>query len=665
MDPSQSYLKFIRMYAQKLVAEHTLPRDKEEWIRNHKVIRKNLLKAVGGFPEKRCDLDPVVVEKLDFEDYHIEKILIQTLPDVWMTGNVYVPNGLGPYPAMLCVHGHWQGAKQDPVVQARCCGLVKQGFVVLAVDAFGAGERGISTSLGEYHGEMTAATLLPTGQLLAGIQMYENSRCADYLQSRTDVDGERLGITGTSGGGNQTMYAGAIEERFGVVIPVCSVGNYQAYLGTACCMCELIPGVLTFTEEWGVLGLIAPRALMIINATQDAVQFSVEEAKKSVAKAKTIFCYYGVERNIRHVPIESQHDYNKPMREAMYGWVCKHLKKEGDGSPIDEPNIETVAPEILRCFADDSRPKSYVTIPKLARRFSRQALKHHIIPNHKKSWEEERDSRLDVLKEIVGIDDEFVTEPVPIPIPVDPSQQNGGVRFELESEPGIRCLLEWDEGLNQEIALTVGFESEVFNTEEAAYCQKYGVDRLNLTLRATGCYSPKPNRIGNAIDHNTGQWGAWVGRPLVGQWVKDIQIALAWIEESYNTYPQVTLVTRENAFIPGAIAAALENRIHRVVGLDCPLTLQANDRYGIGSLGVLFPDMLQMVGDINHLCALISPRPLCLVAGKNMQGEQLTDTILDKTLKYVSAIYELNNSEGLSIISAENKKKWPQQIFGT
>ena len=72
-----------------------------------------------------------------------------------------------------------------------------------------------------------------------------------------------------------------------------------------------------------------------------------------------------------------------------------------------------------------------------------------------------------------------------------------------------------------------------------------------------------------------------------------------------------------------------------------------------------------MVGDIDHLCALISPRPLCLVAGKNMQGEQLTDTILDKTLKYVSAIYELNNSEGLSIISAENKKKWPQQIFGT
>ena len=63
------------------------------------------------------------------------------------------------------------------------------------------------------------------------------------------------------------MYAGALEERFKCVVPVCSVGNYQAYLGVACCMCELMPDALAFTEEWGVLGLTAPRGLMVINAT--------------------------------------------------------------------------------------------------------------------------------------------------------------------------------------------------------------------------------------------------------------------------------------------------------------------------------------------------------------------------------------------------------------
>ena len=163
--------------------------------------------------------------KWEFDGYTVEKVLFQTIPGVMMTTNVYRPQGKGPFPAVLCVHGHWPGAKQDPTVQARCIGLAKLGFLVLAVDALGAGERGIDDALGEYHGEMTAATLYATGRTLAGIQIYENMRCADYLQSRSDVDSDNLAITGTSGGGNQTMYAGALEDRFKAVIPVCSVGN--------------------------------------------------------------------------------------------------------------------------------------------------------------------------------------------------------------------------------------------------------------------------------------------------------------------------------------------------------------------------------------------------------------------------------------------------------
>ncbi|MFM7870006.1 MAG: prolyl oligopeptidase family serine peptidase, partial [Planctomycetaceae bacterium] len=100
---------------------------------------------------------------------------------------------------------------------------------VLAVDAFGAGERAIGKQLGEYHGEMTAATLFPVGRPLSGIQVYENGRAVDYLISRPEVDAQRIGITGASGGGNQSMYAGAWDERFKAVAPVCSVGTYQAY----------------------------------------------------------------------------------------------------------------------------------------------------------------------------------------------------------------------------------------------------------------------------------------------------------------------------------------------------------------------------------------------------------------------------------------------------
>ena len=83
------------------------------------------------------------------------------------------------------------------------------------------------------------------------------------------------------------MYAGALDERFEAVVPVCSVGTYQAYLHAACCVCEVLPGALRFTEEGDVLGLVAPRALLVINATQGRLPVqSSREAEKSVARAR-------------------------------------------------------------------------------------------------------------------------------------------------------------------------------------------------------------------------------------------------------------------------------------------------------------------------------------------------------------------------------------------
>ena len=116
----------------------------------------------------------------------------------------------------------------DPVLQKRCIGPAKLGYFVLAVDAFGAGERGLEKKLGEYHGEMVAATLLPAGHTLAGFQVYENMRAVDYLLTRPEVDGKKIAITGASGGGNGPCTP-ALGRSLRRVVPVCSVGNYQAY----------------------------------------------------------------------------------------------------------------------------------------------------------------------------------------------------------------------------------------------------------------------------------------------------------------------------------------------------------------------------------------------------------------------------------------------------
>src|SRR5262245_51259476 len=296
MADENPFEQFIRAQARKLRENDNPPKSREEWDNRRKKLHEQILTAIGPAPDETCVLDPRIVGALGRDGYRIEKVIFQSRPDVWVTASAYVPRLAdgAKAPAVLVVHGHWAWARRDPVVQARCLGLVKLGFIVLAVDAFGAGERYTKPARGTYHGALYGSTLWPVGHSLLGMQVYDNRRAVDYLLSRKDVNG-KVGITGASGGGNQSMNAGALDERLLAVVPVCSVGNYQAYLRAACCVCEVLPGALKFTEEGDVLGLVAPRALLVMNATKDGIQFSPAEAEKSIARAKEIFKLHDAE----------------------------------------------------------------------------------------------------------------------------------------------------------------------------------------------------------------------------------------------------------------------------------------------------------------------------------------------------------------------------------
>ena len=141
--PPNAFLQFVKKRAAALRAMDRTPATLAEWHTQRAMIRKKLLLAWGGFPKAQCELKPRILGTEIRDGYRVERIIFQTLPGVWMTANAYVPDGPGQRPAVLCVHGHWSGAKQDRTGQARCIGLAKLGFFALAVDALGAGERGI------------------------------------------------------------------------------------------------------------------------------------------------------------------------------------------------------------------------------------------------------------------------------------------------------------------------------------------------------------------------------------------------------------------------------------------------------------------------------------------------------------------------------------------
>jgi dienelactone hydrolase len=653
---SKAFLQFVRAQAHSLRRRDADPAALVHWQQRQQEIRDGLLQAWGGFPAEPAPLAAKVIETIARDGYRVEKVLFQTFPDVWMTANAYVPEGKDvdtkgtsgsdsktkKLPAVLCVHGHWSGAKQDPHVQARCIGLVKLGFFVLAVDAFGAGERGIGKELGEYHGEMVAATLLPAGRPLSGIQVYENMRAVDYLLTRPEVDGDKLGITGASGGGNQSMYAGAWDRRFKAVVPVCSVGNYQAYLGTACCMCEVVPGALSFTEEAGVLGLTAPRALMVVNATRDSIQFSVGEAKKSLARVEPIYDLYQSKENLRHAIFESPHDYNQPMREAMYGWMTKHLKGEGDAAPIAEPKLQLEEPVTLRCFPGDRRPDDWLTLPQFAARESKRLLQTIAVPTQLPQWESQADSLRKKLAKTLAV------EPSDESSRSEIREMSDSGNFTVSIEPGVVLPVTASGDLKaaKSIILVLDIDgqemrglAELLDSSDNPPQTPSVV--LRLGLRATGAQANPHDAVRRAPDHNTAQWSLWLGRPLLGQWVTDVRGTLDALAQRGWLPQDVTIVGQGPAGVGALAAAALDTRITTTIARGALTSYVSDVPYMNQRLGIIVPGILREVGDLEHIAALIAPRELLIQSPVLAGGESVTAESLPKQFSFTRQVFDL------------------------
>ena len=651
-EPTQNaFQEFVKQRADELRASDVDPANKHQWQQRKELLRARLRAAWGEFPAEPCALEAQTLGRIERDGYRVERIVFQTMPQVWMTANAYVPTSAGsnrPVPAVLCVHGHWPGAKQDPVVQSRCIGLVKLGFFVLSVDAFGAGERGIEQKLGEYHGEMTGAMLFPIGRPLSGIQVYENMRAVDYLQTRPEVDSKHIGITGASGGGNQTMYAGGYDERFRCVVPTCSVGTYRAYLSAACCMCEVVPGGISFTEEGDLLGLSVDRGLMVTNATRDAFQFSVDQAKISLARANHIGTLMGAFQ-AKHTIIESPHHYNQPMREAMYGWMTLHLKGISDGSPIAEPSIQPEDPESIRCFPGNSRPRDFLTIPRFAFREGVRLL-------NERAENEDRSLLAEIRANQTGSQSQWLSRQSEKFAAVLGGIPHGSelrlekeitpdrlVRASFDSEPGIRLSVKLDATQKQKTVVLLNLDQPIEQTLTnplVAEMRTKGWRVMVPELRAVGRLALANDKIGNATDHNSAEWSLWIGRPLLGQWVVDVRRALDALEQLDGAKTdKIAVVGIGPAGLVALSSAAIDRRISHVVSINSLGSYVSDQPYRNQRLGLMVPNILRQVGDVGHIAAMVAPRSV-LIAGASSGGGQSLDAVaLRKCFDFTTQIF--------------------------
>lgn len=646
--PGIAFDAWVQNQAKSLRQNDRPPSSKEMWETKRTELLKQIHVAAGIPAVDDTALNPNVLKTEQREGYSIQLMTFQSQADIAVTATLYVPAiaAKEKVPAVLCVHGHWGWARREPTVHARCVGLVKLGFLVMVVDAFGAGERHHDPARGRYHGSLYGATLWPSGQTLLGRQVYDNHRAVDYLLSRPDVNG-KIGITGASGGGNQTMYAGALDSRITAVVPVCSVGNYQAYLHAACCLCEVLPKALTFTEEGNILGLVAPRALMVINAAKDSIQFSPPEAEKSIVSAKQIFALYGKEKHLKHVVIDSGHDYNLAMRQAMYGWMCYHLQGVGDGSPIMEPKSVPEEVATLTCYPEpEKRPKNFGFLPTIAAAVGRKLHQQHdkLFPDHKEMWEADSISMGKRLETILN------TPSVPQDAAIrwlDQKDENN-FPFELETKEGFihYGVFRGDRKAEQRTVHVVVHLGGVEDAIEKKLVPDNAKNIIFIDLRASGKSKSKWGPVAGSPDHTSAEHAIWIGRPLLGLWQQDLLTLIkAWKKQRGYDLDRFRLYSVRDSAVVAIITAATSDDVEALEIKEVPYSFVSDQPYASGThLGTIVPGILN-AGDIPHLLARVAPKPLTIQTVLSPFGTPISPQGSHEAFRFTYQVYKILGAE--------------------
>jgi dienelactone hydrolase len=338
--------------------------NRRDWTAWRKRTYRALRKALGlSRLPARTPLQPRVVGAVDRGDFVIEKVVLETRPSFLMTANLYRPTELArPAPAVLCVHGHTMKGKTSDAMQIRATNYARAGWVALTVDATGHGER-------VHIGHRRTFAIITTGLTLEGVQIWDNMRCVDYLLSRPEVDGTRIGITGCSGGGNQTMYTAAVDERIAAAVPVCSVSTLRGQIFTSNgigCQCECIPNLMRHGLENAVVcALIAPRPLLVLAGTKDKT-FPVHYTRVANEHLERFYRAIGRLDRYRYAERPQPHGYPRALRQLAHAWFHRWFHDRKRETQYHERGPRPLPPEELWCCPDGELPAESATLGSLA-----------------------------------------------------------------------------------------------------------------------------------------------------------------------------------------------------------------------------------------------------------------------------------------------------------
>ena len=311
-----------------------------DWQNRQKNVRKILSDIVGPFPE-RTPLHAKTIRIIDKDSFRVEHIVYESQPGFFVTSSLFIPAGLkeSKAPAIIYCSGHTIEGYRSKAYQHIILNLVKKGFVVFAFDPVGQGERmeyydsksgksivGGPTNEHSYPG----AQVFISGSSYAKYMIWDGIRAVDFLLTRKEVDPARIGITGRSGGGTQSAYIAAFDDRILAAAPECYITSFTRLLqsiGPQDAEQNLFNAIARGIDHADLLSVRAPKPAMIITTTRDF--FSIQGARETTKEVLGVYKAYNQEDNFSMIEDDAPHESTKKNREAMYAFFQRHLNNPG------------------------------------------------------------------------------------------------------------------------------------------------------------------------------------------------------------------------------------------------------------------------------------------------------------------------------------------------
>ncbi len=565
----------------------------EDWRAVREQKRRQYLYMLGLEPmPERTPLQAQVTGRIETSTYRIEKIVFQSSPQLYVTGNFYIPNAdAKPLPTILYVCGHSPhplGAKYH--YQDRAQWFAENGYACLIIDTLEFGE-----VAGIHHGlhNLNMWRWLSLGYTPAGVEVWNAIRALDYLETRPEVDKVRLGITGISGGGAVSWFTAAADERIAAAVPVCGTFTYgsQATNWLADGQCDCIYFHNTYQLDLSVLGaLFAPRPLMTCSGIKDSI-FPPDGYHEVYRQTKRIYDLYGVDR-LRDIDDDVPHQDSPKLRQATRQWFNRWLKN--DTSPVERvpnPTEKRHSAEELACLTE---------MPWDAANFS---VHDHFIPQHVLSDREE------ILAELHDKTFPWFPEKT---VAFDP-QPNGGHgswmnRYgdyhdhQILTEQGLRIRVQLvrarPSGPDTPLVIYIKRPTDTLAAADA--------DELIPLFGHADVAMVNPRLTDRVIGHqewtNIERTAAWSGRTIAAMQVWDILRARRWLEETLGGNDHSTFVfAKSEMAVPALYATLLDSNIDQLIARDLP----ASHQNAPALLNVLrftdIPNIADLIGEKLHL----------------------------------------------------------------